>query len=184
MGPPPGPLRRLQHLVFSGAGDEDDAAEEGLDLLPVAEAGLDDAGRQIGALLENVTAADPDVWTLFLQPDAELDDVCSLSKRLAQEGTGAQQAAAAIETISRMQNIKELLTLPEDKRSKLATSPSTWTYSSRTPVRPVEPSSRTLGGCSRCRLSSIMRAVCRCVCVRCSLHTSNPARIPKYLREK
>ena len=115
---------------FSGyAGEEDEDAEEGLDLVEVSEASLEEAVRQIGALLENVTAADPDVWALFLQPDAELDDVCSLSKRLSQEGTGAQQAAAAIETIGRMQNIKAprvqpVNATPSLKRSAGETNPN------------------------------------------------------------
>ncbi len=134
---------------FSGyAGEEDDEdVEEGLDLVEVSEAGLEEAVRQIGALLENVTAADPDVWTLFLHPDAELDDVCSLSKRLSQEGTGAQQAAAAIETIGRMQNIKVLLALPEDKRIKardLAIDVDVFVKNTCKTRRTLEPNSRGL----------------------------------------
>ena len=130
------------------AGEEDDEdTEEGLDLVEVSEAGLEEAVRQIGALLENVTAADPDVWALFLQPDAELDDVCSLSKRLSQEGTGAQQAATAIETIGRMQNIKVLLALPEDKRIKardLAIDVDVFVKNTCKTRRSLEPNSRGL----------------------------------------
>ncbi len=128
-------------------GEEDEDAEEGLDLVEVSEASLEEAVRQIGALLENVTAADPDVWALFLQPDAELDDVCSLSKRLSQEGTGAQQAAAAIETVGRMQNIKELLALPEDKRIKardLAIDVDVFVKNTCKTRRTLEPNSRGL----------------------------------------
>ena len=73
--------------------------------------------RQIGALLERVTEDDPDVWALFLQPDAELDDVCSFEQTtVAGKVPGLNKLPPRLRPLVACRTSRSCFPLPEDKR--------------------------------------------------------------------
>ena len=89
-------------------GVEVDPADE-VEVAAVSFGEFSERARQVSSQLANVEKSDQVIWTLFLDPGAEVQDLATLARTVSKENTQSYRAYAIIRTAAQFMELKNLV---------------------------------------------------------------------------
>lgn len=106
---PAAPTAPPQPVSIAQAADVDIDADAIVSVQPAQIEEFDQVVRYVSQLLAKIEVVDQKVWSLFLEPSAEIDDLPSLTRQLADDEGSVHQAGDCLLQAARYLPFKELI---------------------------------------------------------------------------
>lgn len=172
-----GPSQPLasSELIDTGGGD-DEVEVAAADMVEPEEVSLPEFSEkvhQVARLLAAIEPFDQQVWSLLIDPLAEIKDVRALSRALDSSGTGTQNAYQAVKQIARFLPLKNLLNISDQlvRKNRNFVVEITGFINSAKSNKPFETDSRQLAPLKRV-LDHSVGALIRLECLKTNFRFS------------